>query len=338
MPAFSKFDDRDNTWKNIQVLNKEFDDEILQRYVTPGDPIAFSHPKTVFEAYNGDIPMKRINNILRRIRSATLHKEFHEGKRNISYSRFKRYQFQADLCFIKDLSRQNRGIKYLLTVIDCFTRYAFVRPLKNKKGDAVLSAFKDILVEAIQNPQTLVCDKGTEFTNTKFMNFCQSQNIRVILPQSNTHAAYVERFNRTIQVLIKKFCTQNKTKRYINNLQDLVKTYNMRKHRMINVSPYEAENNPDIQIMINNQITLREKKLKSQIPDLSVGSLVRISKSKDKFSRGYNQQSMDEVYKITSVDERKKIPLYYLTSNENGEEIEGGFYRFEITPVVFPEI
>jgi len=337
MNQFQEYDDNDKTWKNVQVLNENFDKEIISRYTSPGDAIAFSHPRTVYEAYNKEVPFARIKKILSQIRSSTLHKEFHESKRNISYARYKRYQFQLDLCFMMDLGRYNGGFKYLLTVIDCFTRYAFVRPLKNKKGEGVLDAFKDVLIEAIQKPKTIVCDKGTEFTNKNFLDFCNSQNIRVILPQTNTHAAYVERFNRTIQVIIRKFCTQNNTKRYLDNLQDLVKTYNFRKHRMIGVSPYEAENNPDVQVMINNLITEREGKYKKAKLDLQVGDLVRISKSKDKFSRGYNQQSIKEIFKITSIDTSKHVPLYYLKSNENDEEIIGGFYRFEITPVLLPE-
>jgi len=52
----------------------------MQIYVTSGDPIAYLHSKTVFEAYNGNILLKRINNILSHIRSATLHKKFHKEK------------------------------------------------------------------------------------------------------------------------------------------------------------------------------------------------------------------------------------------------------------------
>jgi len=84
-------------------------------------------------------------------------------------------------------------------VIDCFTRYAFVRPLKSKKSAEVLAAFKDILIEAKQKPYIIVCDKGTEFVNETFKRFCQSEDIKLVLPETNTHAAYIERFNRTFQ-------------------------------------------------------------------------------------------------------------------------------------------
>jgi len=105
----------------------------------------------------------------------------------------------------------------------------------------VLAAFKDILIEAEEKPYMIVCDKGTEFTNNSFKQFCASENIKLVLPEANTHAAYVERFNRTFQTLVRKFCTENETYRYIEYVQDLVKSYNLRKHRMIGMSPYEAE-------------------------------------------------------------------------------------------------
>ncbi len=332
---FDEFDEKDYLWKNFQVLNenKKIENEIVNRYKTPGDPIAFSTAKSIYYQLNQEIPLKKIEEILSGIESHSLHKEFHKGERNKSYARFKRYQFQIDLCFILNLSTYNDNIKYFLTVIDCFTRYAFVRPLKEKKGASVLDAFQDILAEAVEKPLTIVCDKGTEFTNKTFLSYCHSEGIKIVLPESNTHAAYVERFNRTLQNLVMKFCTEFETHRYIDYLQDIVKSYNLRRHRMIGMSPFEAEKNPQAALVINNLISSQEMKIKKRKPDLRVGANVRISKSKDKFSRGFNLQTQNEIFKIKSISNNKRIPLYYLTDYDGKENIRGGFYRFELTPV-----
>ena len=332
---FIPINEKDYLWKNFQVLNenKELENEIVERYKTPGDPIAFSSAKNIYYQLNQEVPLKKIENILTSIESHTLHKEFHKGVRNKSYARFKRYQFQLDLCFILNLSSYNDNIKYFLTVIDCFTRFAFVRPLRDKKGVNVLNAFKDILLEAKEKPLMIVCDRGTEFTNKAFIAYCGGEDIKVILPESNTHAAFVERFNRTFQNLVRKFCTEFETYRYIDHVQDIVKSYNLRKHRMIGMSPLEAEKNPHAALVINNLISKQELEIKKKTPDLQVGSHVRISKSKDKFSRGFDEQTQNEIFTIKSISNNKRKPLYYLTDYDGKEDIQGGFYRFELTPV-----
>lgn len=335
MKKFQPYDDNEYLWKNIRVENQDdkIDDEIKSSYKEPGHPIAFSSSRTIYNYYNKEIPLKRIRNILKSIESHSLHKEFHKGKQNISFARFKRYQFQIDLCFILELSEWNDGVKYLMTVIDCFTRYAFVRALRDKNSQTVLKAFQNIIDTLTQKPLTLVCDKGSEFVNKHFIAYCNREKIKLISPQSNLHAAYVERFNRTLQTIIYKFLTEHSTNRYIDHLEKIVESYNLRHHRMINMSPIEAEQNPHAELIINNLISKRENDMKKINPTLKIGELVRISKQKDKFSRGYNPRSQIEIFRIRKISEKKKIPLYYLSNYENNEEIEGGFYGFELAPV-----
>ena len=331
---FEKNDENKILWKSHNVLNHDdnLDDEIRSRYKTAGDSIAFARPQLIYDEYNGRIPLKRINNILKSIDSYTLHKEFHKPHYNISYARYKRYQFQLDLCFLMEYNDKNDGVKYLLTVIDCFTRYAFVRPLVNKESINVLNAFKSILEDASEKPYMLVCDKGSEFINKNFIKYCKDAKIKLINPKSNNHAAYIERFNRTIQSKIHKFITERQDERYIDHLQDLVKSYNNTRHRMINMTPFEAESNPEAEMYINKLISKREMMQRVIKPSLKIGEHVRISKEKTKFSRGYNKQAQIEIFKIKKISNNKKITLYYL-EDLNGEEVQGGFYRSEITPV-----
>lgn len=334
MNRFQPYDDNEYLWKNIHVQNSndKIDDEIKLNYNNPGHPIAFSNARTIYNYYNGEIPLKRIHEILKTIESYSIHKEFHKGPQNISFARFKRYQFQIDLCFLIDYAEWNDDIKYLLTVIDCFTRFAFIRKLKTKDSRSVLKEFQSIINDLDKKPLIIVCDRGSEFVNKYFKDYCRQEKMKLISPQSNLHAAYVERFNRTIQNLIFRFMTENSTNRYIDHLDRILETYNSRYHRMIGMSPIEAENNPEAELYINNLISKRDSNMKKIDPSLKVGDTVRISKQKDKFSRGYQPQSDIEMFKIRSISQNKKIPLYYLI-DENNENIEGGFYKHELTPV-----
>jgi hypothetical protein len=310
------------------------DEKILKDYTTPGHPIAYSGIQNVFKYYNRQVPLLRIRKLLSGNEGYTLHKEFHKQQRNITYKHFKRYQFQMDLVEVQHLAPQNDGTRYLLNCIDIFTRYAFVRPLKDKSANTVLNAFKTILVEAKTYPYMIVMDKGTEFSNKSFKDFCSNNNIKLINPQASVHAAFIERFNRTLQLLMYKYMTDNETERYIDVLPKLVFTYNNRFHRMIKTTPQKAENNENGEHLKLSLIQKEQlNKIKKKKPTLSIGSYVRIAKQKGKFSRSYDEQTKQEIFKIKSIDTKKPIPLYHLTDYDGNDDVVGGFYEFELTPV-----
>lgn len=310
------------------------DELILNNYSLPGHPTAYAGLNQIYNFYGGRVTFARIKRLLSGNEGYTLHKEFHNLPRNITYKHFRRYQFQMDLVDVQELAAKNDGYRYLLNCIDIFTRYAFVRPVKDKRAETVLDAFKSILSEANQKPVMIVMDKGTEFSNQIFKNFCQQQGIRLINPQASVHAAFIERFNRTLQMIMYKYMSDNETQRYVDVLQKLVQTYNSRKHRMIDMSPLQAEKNENGEHLQLNLIQQNQlEKIKRKKPTLAVGSFVRIAKQKGKFSRSYDEQTIQEIFKIRKIDTRKKIPLYFLTDYDGNENVEGGFYDFELTPV-----
>ena len=312
---------------------EDVEKDLKENYTKPGHPIAYSGIQQIYNYYKGKISIKKIQEFLSGNESYTLHREFHKQKRNTSFTHFKRYQFQMDLVEIQEHAKYNDNTRYLLNVIDTFTRYAFVRPLKNKTAKSVLDEFKSILEEAIHKPYMIVMDKGTEFNNNLFHTFCRENNIKLVTPKSNTHAAYIERFNRTLQTIIYKYMTENETNRFVDVLQSLVTSYNKRKHRMINMSPYDAENNPENHLKINLLQTQKESYIKKQNPKYTIGTYVRIAKQKGKFSRSYQEQTAQEIFKIYKIDVTKKMPLYHIETYNGDEQILGGFYSFELTPV-----
>lgn len=329
-----KFTEVPITHNYSEEENEITDEKILKDYTTPGHPIAYAGIVNVYNYYNRQVPLTRIKKLLSGNEGYTLHKEFHKQQRNITYKHYKRYQFQMDLVEVQHIAQKNDGVRYLFNCIDIFTRFAFVRPLKDKSAITVLNAFKSILDEAQTPPYMVVMDKGTEFSNKQFKAFCDSKNIKFINPQASVHAAFIERFNRTLQQLMYKYMTDNETERYIDVLSKLVDTYNNRFHRMIKTTPQQAENNNNgehLQLALIQQEQI--KQIKSKKPQLQIGSYVRIAKQKGKFSRSYSEQTMQEIFKIKSINTKKPIPLYHLTDYDGKEDIIGGFYEFELTPV-----
>ena len=329
---FRKVENGQSPYENVGAIN-DIEEHLKENYKKTGHPIAFAGINNIYKYYGGKLSVNKIKQILSGIESYTLHREFHKSVRNHSFSNFKRYQFQMDLVDIQHLSAHNDNVKYLLNVIDTFTRYAFVRPLKDKSASTVLKAFKSILNDAGEKPYMIVMDKGTEFKNRQFDNFCAENNIKLINPQTQTHAAYIERFNRTLQQLIYKFMTENETNRFIDNLETLVNTYNNRLHRMIQTSPFKAETDGDSALNINILASKNREKIKKQKPKYQVNSYVRIAKQKTKFSRGYDEQAQREIFRIWKIDVSKRIPLYHLETYDKSEKLQGGFYAYELTPV-----
>ena len=306
--------------------------ELKENYNNPSHPLAFSGISNIYNYFNGVLSVKDIENFLASNEGYTIHREYKNLKRNPSFARFKRYQFQIDLVDIRHLKEYNDGVSYLFNAIDSFSRYAFSRGIKNKSADSTLSAFKSILSEAKTKPLTLISDRGSEITNKKFLSFCKENDIKVIHNYTSVHAAFVERFNRTLQKLVYTYMTENETFRFIDVLQLLVKSYNNKMHRMIQMTPSDAEKKEN-SLLVQDILQKYYNTFTKRKPKFYKGQLVRIAKQKGKFSRGYKDQSNAEIFRIKSIKTSLPIPLYNLEEYDKSEIILGGFYAHEITPV-----
>jgi len=307
------------------------EEEVLKNYTSPGHPTAYAGLKTVFEFYKGRISRKVLKEILSRRDVYTLHKHYKQRQRNPTYVHKIRYQFQIDLAHVQELAPYNNGMKYLLNCIDSFTRFAFVRALPDKKASTFLQAFKSILKQARLKPKFIVSDRGGEMVNQSFTNFCRSEGIILLHNYTSTHAFIVERFNRTLKDLMFKYMTDTKQYKYIDQLQNFVESYNKRVHRMIGMSPIEAEK-PKNSFKIRYRMTKEYNKVKKQKVKYTIGDRVRISLEKNKFSRGHHVQSTEEIFTIYHIKTKLPIPIYYL-KDADGEKIKGGFYAFELAKV-----
>ena len=94
------------------------------------------------------------------------------NKRKV-YSQFKDNIWGVDLADMQSLSRKNKGIKYLLCAIDLYSKYAFVIPLKVKKGMRIVNAFNKIIKQSGRKPNKISVDHGGEFYNNVLKNGCQ---------------------------------------------------------------------------------------------------------------------------------------------------------------------
>ena len=128
------------------------------------------------------------------------------SKRKV-YSSFKGNIWGVDLADIQLLSRKNKGIKYLLCVIDLFSKYAFVVPLKDKKGASVVKGFEKIVNESGRRPNKIWVDQGSEFYNKVFKNWLKDKEIEMYSTYKEGKAVVAERFIRTLKNKLYKHMT-----------------------------------------------------------------------------------------------------------------------------------
>ena len=127
-------------------------------------------------------------------------------------------QFDADLASFISYADENDDYKYLLVVIDIFSRYAWVQPLKDKGSNEVINAFDKILQEG-RKPKHLHTDAGREFTNNSFQEYLETKNIVHFTMHSEKQANYVEHFIKTLKSKLYRYMVEKNSARYIDILQ-----------------------------------------------------------------------------------------------------------------------
>ena len=235
------------------------------------------------------------------------------------HAAFKDNIWSADLADMQLLSRYNKGIRFLLCVIDIFSKYAWVVPLKDKKGISIVKAFQNILKQSNRKPNKIWVDKGSEFYNAYFKKWLKDNDIVMYSTHNEGKSVVAERFIRTLKSKISKYMTSISKNVYIDKLDDIVDEYNNTYDTTIKMKPIDVKDNT----YINNS-----KKINYKDPKFKVGGLVRISKYKNIFAKGYMPHWSEEVFVIKKV--KNTVPWTYVINDLNGEEIVGTFYEKEL--------
>ena len=100
---------------------------------------------------------------------------------------------------MESLSKFNKGFKYLLCAIDLFSKYAWVIPIKDKKGTSIVKAFKKIISEGQRKPNKIWVDQGSEFYNQSFEDFLKIKNIEMYSAYNEGKSVVAESFIRTLK-------------------------------------------------------------------------------------------------------------------------------------------
>jgi hypothetical protein len=239
--------------------------------------------------------------------------------------------YQIDLVEMIPYAKFNKNHKYILTVIDVFSKFAWALAVKTKSAKDVTRAMNKVF-QAGHIPKNIHSDLGKEFYNKEFERLLKSHNINHFSTFSTMKASIVERFNRTLKTKMWKHFNLLGTYKWLNVLQSLVDEYNNTKHRTIKMTPNEVNKENEDRLL--QTVYKYEKRLESN--KFNIGDSVRISKYKHAFEKGYTPNWTTEIFKIACV--QRTQPLTYLLNDYQNKKIEGAFYEQELQKVKNPNV
>ena len=266
--------------------------------------------------------------------------------------KFQRIQIQThykDECWSIDLidrsslSKYNKNYKFIFTIIDNHTKYAWAIPLKDKSGKSTTTAIKNLIEKEKRKPHKIWSDRGKEFYNTTFLHYLKEQNIQIYSTHSDLKAVFVERFNRTLLDLIKEPMYIEGKGSWLNHLDAALQKYNNRVHGTTKMTPFEAtklhSNNSLLPSNNNNNKVPRDsyrdsyRSFAQSFAKFQVGDFVRVPDKRNIYSKGYTTNWNRELFKIHSIN--KTNPVTYTLNDENGDIIQGKYYEQELLRSIF---
>ena len=257
---------------------------------------------------------KNVNNTKLTPQNQQLAEELHKPiikkiEKRMVHAAFKDNIWGADLADMQLLNRYNKGIRFLLCAIDIFSKYAWVVPLKDKKGVSIATAFQSILKQSNRKTNKIWVDKDSEFYNASFKKWLRDNDIVMYSTNNEGKSVVAERFIRTLKSKIYKYMTSISKNVYIDKLNDIVDKYNNKYHTTIKMKPINVKDNTYINT--NKEINNKDSKFK-------IGDPVRISKYKNIFAKGYPPNWSEEVLVIKKV--KNTVRWTYVINDLNGEE------------------
>ena len=257
------------------AMKKSKATKLLTSYHDPRQPGSLGDVTRFARAQK--LPVREVRETLERDLGYTLHKP---RRFKIQDSRRRHFptlpvmvfgideQWVADLMEVINISKSNRGYRYLLTVVTVFSKYAWVEPAKTKTGHDMTIAFD----------KTLKRSQGRQPQNLQ-------KSIHHFSTSGDTKARIAERFNRTLKERLYRYFTIKNTLTFLPVLQDLVLGYNLSYHRSIKMAPGKVTASNQEEVW--NNLYAKRLNAKRLNPKFKVNDRVRLNKKFRTFKKGY---------------------------------------------------
>ncbi|KAL3086084.1 hypothetical protein niasHS_008141 [Heterodera schachtii] len=315
--------------EKMELINTTLD----KLYNNPSSPAAFAGVTALWKEARKSIKHLRKRDV----------QHYLEGHRTYTLMRPRRVRFprastvaagfmtdvQVDLADFQALSRHNRGHRYLLVAVDVLSKRLFVVPLKNKRAEEMLEAFKLLIDQMPMAPHRIFSDKGTEFKNRLLKEFFEEREIEKHEPvHSSVKASVAERAIRNVKQRLYRYFAETETLNWVDAAQKIVDG--------INSSPSRAHGMRPIDVGFSNAQRVWKRlygghgaSQKRRPPRFRKDDFVRMSREKGQFEKGYLPNYGDEILEVDEVLKGVR-PIRYKLRDEHGEKFKGSFYEQEL--------
>ena len=168
--------------------------------------------------------------------------------------------WSLDILDLKDYGpKNNRGYRYVLVVIDNFSKFGWTVPLKNNNAQTIKDSFENVLISSKRKPYLTETDRGKEFYNNIFQDLLNENNIKLYSRNTSLGAVFAEHFNKTIRDILKRPVFQKGDSNWIDVLQTITKQYNNRVHSSTKLSPKDASLKKNEGYLYKNLLDKRKK-------------------------------------------------------------------------------
>ena len=212
---------------------------------------------------------------------------------------------QADLMDLMKFSRYNKGYKYILNIIDIYSRFVWSFPLKTKKPDEIAPHIESVIKQIPKNHyKSIRYDQGNEFKG-KVLDVMKKYDVKKFVndphaPNAKNSMSVVERFNYTLLQKIKKYMTKNDSVVYIDVLDGILLNYNNTVHSSIRHTPADVFSGKEYPMVQGLDLKKTDKR------KFKIGDSVRAIKVRKTFDkRGFVPTFSMTVYKITDIKNNK---------------------------------
>ena len=233
------------------------------------------------------------------------------------------HEFQIDLAVFTNSSKRNDGYKYLFLAVDVFSKYIMGVPIKDKRPEESVRAFKEIL-DKMGKPFQIMTDREGAWESTEFVRFLNQHKIKHII--SSAPPPFGERAVQEIKNMIHARLDglEMEKEKWAEVLPSVLKKYNNKVHSTIGMTPEKARKDENtIEVYLN----IRQKaEFNRRYEKLGLGDMVRTLVKKHTFTKGYNSSWSKDVYKIVHVSDDNKQFLV----NDNKKKV---YNRWELLKI-----
>ena len=241
-------------------------------------------------------------------------------------------QYDSDLMDMSSMREENDNYRYVLVMIDVFSRKLWMRPLKTKSAKDVEKAFTQIFVdEGAPKPRRLRTDRGKEYTNATVHRYFDEMKVHLFFTGNETKANYAERVIKTMKKKIFRLFSQRGNKRYIDDLPALVDSYNKTWHSSIRMAPNDVTTTNEKEVWFEQYLPKETDKFSRRLAPyrFRVGDVVRVSFTRRALEREYDQRWSEELFRIYKRFRRQNLPMYKI-EDFTADPLRGTFYESEL--------